>query len=380
VTWTRTMKPLGVALVIGALGLLVTVAAPAGAAAKPRCFGKKATIVRGDTGQEIAGTEGNDVIVAGGGSDSVYGLGGNDRICGGFGSDDLQGDEGTDRVSGEGGDDSFVNGGGGNDRVFGGPGNDGMVWGDQGNDTVVGGGGGDFMDGLEGADLLAGGPGADQMIGDDGNDVMRGDAGRDTLGGDDGDDLVVGGKGDDPFILGNPGEDTLRGSAGRDELRAEDGEADRLNGGRGRDRCDIDPVIPLPEPISLDTHRSCEKLFEANAAPRAPGRARPRPKTFNTRAKITGFEFKFDRFRVKVGAAHKPCKPQRLVRLWRQVPGTDIRIGKGRTDAGGFTDVDAFPASLARYYATVKRTKLGRNGRRVCEGARSPTFLLTDNP
>jgi RTX calcium-binding nonapeptide repeat (4 copies) len=238
------VRKAGLALALGAGAICAIAPAAAHGGAAPKCFGKQATIVHGGGGQQIFGGPGHDVIVAGGGVDVVYSGEGNDRICAGPGSDDVHGGGGADRIAGEGGDDSFVDGGAGNDLVIGGRGNDGMMWGAEGDDEVRGGDGRDFIDGLEGDDVLAGGPGRDELYGDDG------------------DDRLVGGPGDDRSLSGDAGEDVMRGSAGRDELFAEDGEPDRLNGGRERDRCDIDPFIPLPEPTSLDQHRSCERIGE----------------------------------------------------------------------------------------------------------------------
>ena len=63
-----------------------TVAAPA-SAAKPKCFGKTATIVGTNKADLIIGTRKRDVIVAKGGADRIFGRGGNDLIDGGVGID-----------------------------------------------------------------------------------------------------------------------------------------------------------------------------------------------------------------------------------------------------------------------------------------------------
>ncbi len=96
------------------------------AAAKPECFGRTATIVKGDGDNTIVGTSGKDVIVAGGGDDEIEGGDGNDRICAGKGEDTADGEGDGDKVSGGKGDDTV--------SVFDGFGGE-LVDGDQGTDT-----------------------------------------------------------------------------------------------------------------------------------------------------------------------------------------------------------------------------------------------------
>ena len=71
-----------------------------GSAGGPRCFGRQATIVRGGSDNIIDGTNGADVIVAGGGSDFIDAKGGNDRVCGNGGQDSALGGPGDDRING----------------------------------------------------------------------------------------------------------------------------------------------------------------------------------------------------------------------------------------------------------------------------------------
>ncbi|MGE5610423.1 MAG: hypothetical protein ACM359_14320 [Bacillota bacterium] len=73
-----------------------------------------------------------------------------------------------------------------------------------------------------------------------GNDTITGAAGNDTLLGGTGSDVINGGAGNDS-INGGEGLDSLYGQAGDDWIIANDGEADRLDGGNGRDTGRRDP-------------------------------------------------------------------------------------------------------------------------------------------
>jgi CSLREA domain-containing protein len=124
---------------IGAFELQQGPAAPGGTTGspgssnRPKCEGKKATIVpRGKHGRLLSGTSGRDVIVGTDRDESIGGGGGNDIICAG------------------GGDDS-VKGGAGNDRLYG----------EDGEDTLLGQAGRDLMVGGERRDICIGGPGKD---------------------------------------------------------------------------------------------------------------------------------------------------------------------------------------------------------------------------
>jgi Ca2+-binding RTX toxin-like protein len=110
---------------------------------RPRCLGKRATIVGTSKRNRLRGTRRADVIVALGGNDIVDGRGGNDRICAGSGND-------------------RVKGGDGNDRVDGGSGND-LLDGGAGKDRLAGGIGKDRLFGRAGRDRLSGGPGRDRQ-------------------------------------------------------------------------------------------------------------------------------------------------------------------------------------------------------------------------
>lgn len=92
---------LGLLVAGGALGLGATAGRPGSSlAAKPRCFGKPATIVGKPKADRLIGTAKADVIVGLGGADVINGRGGNDRICGGVGGDRLQGGAGSDALDG----------------------------------------------------------------------------------------------------------------------------------------------------------------------------------------------------------------------------------------------------------------------------------------
>jgi hypothetical protein len=177
------LKSVRVAIVLAA-GVATTVAAVPSSAG-PECFGRAATIVRGDANNVINGTSDDDVIFAGGGNDTVYGKGGHDRICTGAGRDSAFG----------------LNG---NDRMNGGPGSD---MGQVNNTYNVGG--------------LFGGDGSDTILGADGTDHVWADfnAGNNVHGADENSDenVLKGGAGPD-WLLSNRGTDDMFGQGGNDRL------------------------------------------------------------------------------------------------------------------------------------------------------------------
>jgi len=172
----------------------------------------------------LGGTEGSDVLIAGGSDDdTVYGDGGNDRIEGGFGNDNLFGGDGDDIITDMGGTD-VIHAGAGNDVVFdahsllplevpniilGGDGKDFIATFDD-ISTIFGGAGDDFIygskpnlpeTGNEGDDWIElgtqdGAPGDNfnPLLGDDvpGNDIFVGGGGFDEMIGEGGDDIFVG--------------------------------------------------------------------------------------------------------------------------------------------------------------------------------------------
>jgi Ca2+-binding RTX toxin-like protein len=75
------------------------------------CFGEPATIVRGDGGVNVSGTDGDDVIVTGSGKDQIDAKSGRDRICSGGGNDNVSTGDGPDRVK-SGPVDDLLSGGG----------------------------------------------------------------------------------------------------------------------------------------------------------------------------------------------------------------------------------------------------------------------------
>jgi len=85
-----------------------------------------------------------------------------------------------------------------NDIIQGTDGKD-VITGGLGDDTIYGGSGDDIIDGGAGNDMLYGGSGADTLKGGEGNDVLYGNEGRDTLIGGKGDDILYGGTGSDTF-------------------------------------------------------------------------------------------------------------------------------------------------------------------------------------
>ncbi|WP_205473240.1 calcium-binding protein [Nocardioides sp. SYSU D00038] len=230
-------------LVAVTLPLLGTVTDQA-AAAKPRCEGRKATIVGTAKGEVIRGTPKRDVIVAKGGNDRILGRGGDDLICADGGHDTVDGGPGNDAVVA----------GAGNDRVEGASGAD-RLSGATGNDRIDGGPGNDRLDGGSQTDKVYGGSGNDVVLTGTGNrDVAFGGAGDDTVtvaatggfaDGEAGDDSLVttaaathlAGGTDDDSLTGSRHADRLDGHAGDDLIEAGDG-ADTCTGGAGHDLCD----------------------------------------------------------------------------------------------------------------------------------------------
>ncbi|WNJ98798.1 cadherin-like domain-containing protein [Thalassospiraceae bacterium LMO-JJ14] len=97
------------------------------------------------------------------------------------------------------------------DVILGGDGDDDIYTG-GGDDTIDGGDGNDYISGEDGDDVMYGGAGDDTLIGGDGNDIMEGGAGDDVALGGQGDDLFIFGAGDgaDYFDGGNGWSDTIQ--------------------------------------------------------------------------------------------------------------------------------------------------------------------------
>lgn len=136
-------------------------------------------------GFDLAGAEGDDLIVgtgvtdridAGAGHDTVLGRSGDDLIEGGLGDDALHGEDGGD----------LIRGGEGADTVYGGEGEDALEGGGQadslaggnGADVLAGGGGDDLLEGESGDDAYAfsAADGADRIVETGGTDALRFDA------------------------------------------------------------------------------------------------------------------------------------------------------------------------------------------------------------
>jgi Ca2+-binding RTX toxin-like protein len=216
-------------------------------------------------GDDISGTDGddvligtplNDVIGARGGNDVVYGREGDDAIHGGAGNDRLIGGDGNDTIWGGPGND-VIFGGAGNDTLFGEEGND-TLFGEDGNDLLFGGPGDDFLSGGNDDDRLDGGPGADKLSGGPGKDVLDGGADDDQLDGGPDNDILDGGSGRNT-VDGGPGDDVIRISA----IDA----FDVIKGGEGKDTIDLqdivfDSMVDLPDGLVSIDGVSRAQIFE----------------------------------------------------------------------------------------------------------------------
>jgi Divergent InlB B-repeat domain/RTX calcium-binding nonapeptide repeat (4 copies) len=105
--------------------------------------------------------------------------------------------------------------------------------------TITGTADNDTLTGTPGRDVICGLGGHDVISGVGGNDVLSGGAGNDLLLGGAGADVLLGGAGLDR-LLGGAGKDVLKGGAGADRFFARDQLADRVEGGPGRDRAQVD--------------------------------------------------------------------------------------------------------------------------------------------
>jgi Ca2+-binding RTX toxin-like protein len=233
-------------------------------------------VITGDTAasapivtDNIAGTEGADLIQGLTGSDLLLGLAGNDSLEGGLGNDILMGGLGADSLNGGDGDDMIL--GSSTGSFIGTPGSstdpiviaqgDHWLWTANGTDAdgfrigfltgnvtrdeqagdaanvIDGGAGNDVVFAGTGDDLVHGGDGADDIEGMGGADVLLGDAGNDRIYGDaqatyttlidytaadqHGSDFIDGGDGND-ILLGQGGDDAVYGGAGNDKIWGDD--------------------------------------------------------------------------------------------------------------------------------------------------------------
>ncbi len=166
----------------------------------------------GSYDDNLVGTEGDDMFVAGLGHDTMDGLGGNDTVDYSAAGAGLV----VDLKDGYAQDNS-----GKRDEVL----NIENAIGSSNNDLLVGTNGDNILNGAAGADVLYGLNSSDTLNGGDGNDTLFGDF--EVEGAGDGDDLLYGGAGDDK-LYGGGGDDLLSGGAGNDYI----------DGGSGSDTLD----------------------------------------------------------------------------------------------------------------------------------------------
>lgn len=165
----------------------------------------------------IAGTEGNDTIIAGGGDDAVRGFGGDDDIEAGYGVDIVHGNDGDDVITNSGTDIGETD----------------MLHGDAGNDVIQGGSGLALIFGGSGSDFLMTGPDGSEIRAGVDNDFLMGGNGSDAMFGNEGDDWVEGNElfeyiaGDNGDIFFNStiiGHDVLNGGSGDTDYDADSGD------------------------------------------------------------------------------------------------------------------------------------------------------------
>ena len=224
-------------LLFTGVALVAMLAATPATAGVRTCDGRPATIQRGDGDNNITGTNGNDVIVAGGGDDDIEPSPGRDRICGEGGNDIADAGSGSDPLVSGGPGRDLMHGGPGNDEVVGGDGGDGGtaqfrgapipagLFGDAGDDLVAGGPGDDgnpeaFVHGG-----LDGGPGDDDLVGGAGADDIDDRTGPDTADAADVDRVFDRGGGGDISVLDGDGDDEMfcRRGAGANRVSASGG-------------------------------------------------------------------------------------------------------------------------------------------------------------
>ena len=170
------------------------------------------------------------MVIGGAAGDTIVG---SNNVLGGPGDDTLTGGPETTGLSG----------GPGNDTISVGASTWWNPWleGDGGDDRLIGGSArdqGDYLYGGRGNDTLIGLAGCDDLYGGGGNDIIIGGEGSDRASGNNGSDLLYGGRGADA-IYGGASRDRLFGGVGTDFLFARDLRSDRLDGGPGRDRAQI---------------------------------------------------------------------------------------------------------------------------------------------
>jgi len=257
-------RPRSTGITLALLAAWLSVSMPADAA--PSCGGRRATIVGTNSRDVIKGTDGPDVIVAGGKRDLIHGLGGNDRICGGTGDDAIYGEDGNDRLFGD-EDQDFLVPGPGHDRIVGGAHAVLLCQTTDEGDTVAfgsrrvvvsllsGRARGDGRDILSGIESVVGSRRNDRIQGNDDVNCLRGEGGDNTVLGGGGNDLVSGGKSDDN-LFGEAGEDGVLGGRGDDMLLGGT-EDDSLFGHSGTDSADGGPHVN-GDSCDAETEVNCE--------------------------------------------------------------------------------------------------------------------------
>lgn len=154
------------------------------------------------SGQEIDGTDGNDLLLGKTGNVIIRSLGGNDVIVSGDGNNRIDAGSGDDVIyAGNGAD--IITTGAGNSVIHSGLGNDLIIVGD-GNNAIFAGGGNDV--------IMAGG----------GNNLIYARAGNNLIRAGDGDNSIVVGSGNNVVFAGN-GDNTVQGGSGRVRMQVGSG-------------------------------------------------------------------------------------------------------------------------------------------------------------
>lgn len=149
-------------------------------------------------GQNIVGSNSNDVLLGDMFADTITALAGDDFVLGQAGNDLIDGGANNDVLLGA-SDDDTLRGRIGDDQLYGATGFD-SVLGGAGRDTIFGGTNDDTLHGGSGADLILGGMGADEIFGGVDDDTLRGGAGNDTFTTGMGDDIIDGERDDDTVL------------------------------------------------------------------------------------------------------------------------------------------------------------------------------------
>lgn len=185
-------------LMLAATGLILVDAAPSSDTSDAESEDntddllKARTLGPGDN--DIAGTDGRDLLRLGDGDDVADGMAGDDRLFGQDGADQIAGGAGNDAIFlGDGADQNFIANDGdldqlaGDDTVRGGDGTD-LIFDYVGSNTLYGDEGADVLDAT---DLSGDEATPDTLFGGQGEDVLAGDAGDHLFGGAERDEFYV---------------------------------------------------------------------------------------------------------------------------------------------------------------------------------------------